>query len=903
LTAGYRIPDHGNFIGTTILRDGGQARPQGACHAAEGLPLGQDTIPEELWNRPISAILKSLETTDAGLSQTQAEARRRQYGLNQPAQHRRRPLWLQFLSRFLNPLVLILLFASALSAATGNVASFVIVIVMVVLSVTLDFVQETRAENAVEALRRTVAVRVRVRRDGAEVSEPVDQLVPGDVIQLAAGDLVPADCRLIESRNLFLNQAMLTGEPYPAAKRVDAPATPVQDAGEAVNTVFMGTSVISGSATAVVCRTGDATAFGQLSGTLQAPPPPSAFELGIREFGFLILRLTVFLVLFVLAVNVLFHRPWLESLMFALALAVGLTPELLPMIVTVTLARGAMRLAQARVIVKRLAAMHNIGAMDVLCTDKTGTLTEAKIRMVRHLDFRGEESERVFRLAFLNSHFESGIKSPLDEAILSFRTLDLTGWTRIDEVPFDFERRMVSVLVADATERLLVIKGAPEDVLRHSTHFEGEDGAVKPLDAAARTGLDALFRKLGEEGFRVLAIASKTMGPEHGSAALEDESELAFAGYAVFLDPPKASAMAAIQALTGAGVAVKVLTGDNERVTRHVCTELGLTVSGLITGDQLAAMGDEALRARLAKVNVFCRVTPQQKERVLLACKRSGRVVGFLGDGINDATAIHAADVGISVDSGADVAKEAAGLILLESDLSVVHEAVIEGRRTVQNVTKYILMGASSNFGNMFSMAGAALFLPFLPMLPTQVLLNNLLYDASEAGVPLDNVEAEALARPAHWDLGLIRRFMLVLGPFSSLFDFLTFYVLLHLFGAGEALFQTGWFIQSLATQVLVIFVIRTRGRPWHSRPHPVLVGLTLGAAAIGMLLPLTPLGAFFGFVAPPVSFYLFLVPAIVTYLVLVELVKRLFFRHIAPRGRPPHPGHRPGRSGAIVRT
>jgi Mg2+-importing ATPase len=394
--------------------------------------------------------------------------------------------------------------------------------------------------------------------------------------------------------------------------------------------------------------------------------------------------------------------------------------------------------------------------------------------------------------------------------------------------------------------------------------------------------LDALFARLGEEGFRVLAIAARQMGPEHTSAALGDESDLAFAGYAVFLDPPKASARAAIEALTGAGVAIKILTGDNERVTRHVCAELGVTVDGLVTGDELQQMSEEALRARLATVNVFCRVTPQQKERVLLAYKRSGRVVGFLGDGINDASAIHAADVGISVDSGADVAKEAAGLILLERDLSVVHEAVMEGRRTVQNVTKYVLMGSSSNFGNMFSMAGASLFLPFLPMLPTQVLLNNLLYDASEAGVPLDNVDAEALAKPVQWDLALIQRFMLVLGPVSSLFDFLTFYALIHVFGAGEALFQTGWFVESLATQVLVIFVIRTRKSPWRSRPHPVLAGLTLGAAAVGALIPLTPLGAFFGFVAPPASFYLFLAAAVVAYLVLVEMVKRLFFRRLA---------------------
>ncbi|TBW40460.1 magnesium-translocating P-type ATPase [Siculibacillus lacustris] len=830
---------------------------------------------------PIATVLDGLATTAAGLGAGEVAIRQRRHGPNRLQVHRRKPLILQFLGRFANPLVLILLFASGMSAATGNVASFVIVTVMVVLSITLDFVQGLRADNAVDALRMTVALRAQVLRDGGEIALPVDQLVPGDVVRLAAGDLVPADCRLIEARDLYVDQAMLTGESYPAEKAV---AVGAAGTGEAVDTVFMGTSVISGSALVVVCRIGDDTAFGRLGASLTSLPPPTAFEIGIRHFGYLILQLTVFLVLFVVVVNVAFARPWLESLMFALALAVGLTPELLPMIVTVTLSRGAVRLAARRVIVKRVAAMHNLGAMDVLCTDKTGTLTEARIALVRHLDFTGAESERVFRLAFLNSRFESGLKSPLDDAILGYRDLDVSGWTKIDEVPFDFERRRVSVLVADAEERLLVVKGAPEDVLRQSTTYEGADGAILPLDAAARATLDAQFAALGEDGFRVLAIASRAMGPEHVSAALSDESALVFTGWAVFLDPPKASATAALKALHDVGVAVKILTGDNERVTRHVCGELGLPIRDLVTGDELQAMSEAGLRARVGKVDVFCRVTPQQKERVLLACKASGRVVGYLGDGINDASAIHASDVGISVDSGADVAKEAADLVLLDHDLSVIHEAVIEGRRTVHNVTKYILMGSSSNFGNMFSMAGAALFLPFLPMLPTQVLLNNLLYDASEAGVPFDDVEDEALRAPVHWDLTLIRRFMLVLGPVSSVFDFLTFYALIHLFGADEALFQTGWFIESLATQVLVVFVIRTRKRPWASRPAAILAVLSIGAAVIGAVLPSTPLGPFFGFVAPPAGFYLFLGVAVVSYLTLVEVVKQAFYRWLAPK-------------------
>jgi Mg2+-importing ATPase len=593
------------------------------------------------------------------------------------------------------------------------------------------------------------------------------------------------------------------------------------------------------------------------------------------------LRLTIFLVLFVLVTNVVFHRPWLESLLFALALAVGLTPELLPMVVTVTLANGARRLAQRRVIVKRLAAIHDLGAMDVLCTDKTGTLTEAEIRLTGHIDASGEDSKTVLRLAYLNSVFESGIKSPLDDAILAHERLDVSAWRKIDEVPFDFERRRVSILIDDGSSRLLVVKGAPEDIIQLSVDYETAEGTRLPLDAEERGRLLQRFEQLGEEGYRVLGVASRSLGREHDSAAVGDETRLTFAGFATFIDPPKADAAEAIRALADIGVEVKILTGDNERVARHICAAIGVTVDGVLTGQELLTMSGESLRARLASVNLFCRITPQQKERVLLALKRGGKVTGFLGDGINDASALHAADVGISVDSAADVAKEAADLVLLEHDLGVVHDGIIEGRRTVENVTKYILMGSSSNFGNMFSMAGAALFLPFLPMLPTQVLLNNLLYDISEVGVPFDNVDAEAVRRPVRWDIKFIERFMLLLGPVSSLFDFLTFFVLLRLFGASERMFQTGWFVESLATQCLVIFVIRTRKAPWQSLPNLVLTILTLAAVVIGLLIPLTPLGALFGFIEPPPAFYLFLVSAIVAYLLLVEGVKRLLYRRV----------------------
>jgi len=831
------------------------------------------------WNLPLHGLLLALDATPGGLSDQAARQRLAECGPNDALAHRRRPLWRQILDRFANPLILILLFASGLSAWTGQVTSFVIIVVIILLSVVLDVVQQARAENTVDALRRSVGLTAEALRDGTIREIPVDQLVPGDVVELQAGDIVPGDCRLLAARDLFVNQALLTGEPYPVEKRPADLAPPADEPSGAENFAFMGTSVISGTATALICRTGRATELGGLAQGLTTERPRDAFARGIRQFGFLMLRLTIFLVLFVVVTNVVFHRPFLESLLFALALAVGLTPELLPMVVTVTLANGARRLAGHRVIVKRLAAIHDLGAMDVLCTDKTGTLTESTIRLAGHVDHAGDNNEEVFRLAYLNSAFESGIRSPLDEAIISHQQLDVAAWQKIDEVPFDFERRRVSVLVDDGSTRLLVVKGAPEDIIELSVDYATASGERRALDEAGRQRLLQRFERLGEEGCRALGVASRGMPRAHDSAIVSDETKLTFAGFVIFVDPPKADAAVAIQALADVGVEVKILTGDNERITRHVCREIGVAVSGVLTGKELAGLTEDALRARLASVNLFCRVRPQQKERILLALKRAGMVVGFLGDGINDASALHAADVGISVDSAADVAKEAADLVLLEHDLGVVHDGVIEGRRTVENVNKYLLMGSSSNFGNMFSMAGAALFLPFLPMLPTQVLLNNLLYDVSEVGVPFDNVDPEALRRPVRWNIKFIERFMLVLGPISSLFDFLTFFALLWLFGAGEPMFQTGWFIESLATQSLVIFVIRTRGPPWRSWPHPLLTCLTLGAVLVGLLIPLTPLGSLIGFVEPPAGFYLFLVGAVAVYLLLVELVKRRLYR------------------------
>lgn len=822
------------------------------------------------------------EATDLklGLTSAEAEARLRTIGPNVFQGHPRQSLVRQYLSRFGNPLVLILLVASAVSAFTGEVTNFLIISCIVMLSVTLDFVQEHRANAAAEKLRQTVSIQATVLRDGAPREVAVSRLVPGDVVLLSAGDLIPADGIVIDARDLFVKQSVLTGETYPVEKRPGPPGG--SDIQEAANAVFMGTSVISGSGRVVVARTGSNTAIGGIADSLSRPAGATSFELGTRRFGMLIMRLTILMVMFVLLVNTYFHKPWLESFLFAVALAVGLTPELLPMVVSVTLSRGALRMARRHMIVKRLSAIQDLGSMDVLCTDKTGTLTEAKIRLERHVDASGAPSERVLELAYFNSFFETGLKSPLDEAILAHGHIDTTPWHKIDEVPFDFERRRVSVLIDNGESRWLVVKGAPDEIVALCTHYEsaGTD-ALLPLDTDARVSVLGQYHALEEKGFRALGIAWRQVPLDHPHAVISDESKLVLAGFTAFLDPPKASAASALAALSRAGVAIKVVTGDGERVTRYVCGQLQIPVTGILLGQDIAEMDDHALQARVEGCNLFCRVNPAQKERVIRALKVRGHVVGYLGDGINDAPSLHAADVGLSVDSAVDVAKEAADMILLRQDLHVLHAGVQEGRRTFGNIMKYILMGTSSNFGNMFSMAGAALFLPFLPMLPTQILLNNILYDISEIPIPLDKVDAVEVRTPRVLDLGFVRNFMLVIGSISSLFDFLTFYVMLEVLQANEMLFQTGWFVESLCTQVLVIFIIRTRGSPFRSHPHPALISAAIAIVAIAIALPFTPLGIHFGFVPPPAKFYGILGTLVVSYLLVVEIAKRLFYAQL----------------------
>jgi Mg2+-importing ATPase len=576
-------------------------------------------------------------------------------------------------------------------------------------------------------------------------------------------------------------------------------------------------------------------------------------------------------------INLLYHRPALESFTFALALAVGLTPELLPMIVSVTLAHGALRMSKKQVIVKRLSAIDDLGSMDVLCSDKTGTLTEAHIRLVREVDLGGQDAGAILQMAQLNAAFETGLKSPLDDAILAAGKIDLAAWRKIDEVPFDFERRRVSVLVEGGGRRLIIVKGAPEDILSHSARYERQGEPPLPLDAAARKAAEATFNGLGAEGYRVLGVAWREAEADREHANVADETDLTLAGFLAFLDPPKAGAREALTALANLGVALKVVTGDNEQVTRHVCGELGLDVSGTLTGPEIAALTDEALAARLDRTTLFCRVTPPLKSRVIAALRRKGHVVGYLGDGINDAPSLHAADVGFSVDTAVDVAKDAAAMILLRKDLGVLADGVREGRKTFANILKYMMMGTSSNFGNMFSMAGGVLFLPFLPMLPTQILLNNLLYDFSEMTIPLDNVSDATVAKPRRWNLDVVRKFMYVFGPLSSIFDFITFGLLLWVFHADEKLFHTGWFVESLATQTLVIFIIRT-AHPLRDWPHPALAATTLFATAIAVALPYTPLAPWLGFVAPSAPFMGALALVTIAYLVLVYFVKRWFW-------------------------
>ncbi len=807
------------------------------------------------------------------LGLTGAEARRRlaASGPNEPAPARRASPAREILPSLTNPLVVILVIASVIAFFAGERLNGSIIVAMVVLSVVLNFFQTFRSRKAAEALRAQVAPTASVLRDGSETTIPRREVVTGDVVVLAAGDLVPADATLLEARDLHVQEAALTGESLPVEKRPCPGQPPAKE-----SQVFLGTSVVSGSARALVTATGTATAFGDIAARLAAKPPETEFDRGTRVFGLFIMRTVLFLVLFVLLVNIALRRPALDSLLFAVALAVGLTPEFLPMITAVTLARGAVRMAREKIIVKHLATIQNFGSMDVLCSDKTGTLTTGILTLTGRLGPFGEPSERAFLLGWLNSSFETGIRSPFEEAVRrAAPPPDASGWTKADEVPFDFERRRLSIVVERGSERLLITKGAPESVLGCSTAYE-EEGQLKTLDAGALARAQATDRAAGARGERVVAVAYRTS--PRLPCAVEDECGLVLAGFLTFADPPRSDAARVLEALRRDGVRVQILTGDGEPVARHVCAMVGLGEAKILLGDDVDRMSDSALAHAAEETDVFARVSPDQKNRILVSLKRRGHVVGFLGDGINDAPSLHAADVGISVASGVEVAKEAAEIILLEPGLDVLHAGILEGRRAFGNVMKYLLMGTSSNFGNMFSMAGASLFLPFLPMLPTQILLNNFLYDLAQVTIPTDNVDASFVRRPRHWDIRIIRDFMIFIGPISSIYDFLTFWALLSVFHADETLFHTGWFVESLATQTFVLFVIRTAGNPLRSRPSLPLTLTTLAVVATGVALPYSPLADRFGLAPLPGAFFLFLAAVTATYLLVVEAVKRRLF-------------------------
>ena len=825
----------------------------------------------------IENLYRALDSGPGGLSVEEAARRLVACGANEPPSTSRRGALSSLLALFGNPLVLILLAAAVVSGFLCDLVGAALIVAIVLISTVLNFAIGFHSQRAAARLREAVAPMAAVLRGGRWVDLPRRELVPGDVIRLCAGDRVPADARVISARDLHVQQAALTGESAPVEKEPDV--QPTTHGADARHLVFLGTSVVAGTAQALVFATGRGTAFGDVAETLAERPPPTEFERGLDAFARMIMRTVVFLLLFVLLAGVALGRPPLESLLFALALAVGLTPEFMPMITTVTLARGAVRMARRRVIVKHLAAIEDFGSMTVLLSDKTGTLTTGETSVVARLDASGTESARPFLLAAVNSALETGLRSPLDAAVLRESGADLAAYRKLDEIPFDFERRRSGVAVEHEGERFLIVKGAPEAVLAECESCEVA-GAPRTLDAQARAQCARVHEALAERGLRVLAVGWRSL-PERERYSAADETGLVLAGFVAFADPVLPDVSTSLRALADDGIAVKILTGDNERVARNVCAEVGIDVGEIVMGDQIDALGEAALGVLADRTALFARVSPAQKHRIVLALKARGHVVGFLGDGVNDAPSLHAADVGISVVNAVDVARDAADIVLGERNLALLHDGVLDGRRAFANVTKYLLMGTSSNFGNMLSMAVAAVFLPFLPMLPTQILLNNFLYDLAQTTIPADNVDAAELARPQRWNVGVIRRFMLLVGPISSLYDFVTFFVLLHWLRATETLFHTGWFVESLATQTLVLFVIRTRGNPLRSRPGTPLAITVLAIVTLGLVLPMTPLAPRLGFAPLPAAFYAFLAVATLTYLAMVEIAKRVFVRSV----------------------
>jgi len=817
-----------------------------------------------------------------GLTTEEAEKLLQKYGPNVVTVGKKRSKASMVLSYFKSPLVIILVFAGTISAFLGDIVNASIIYFVVAMSVVLGFYQESKAENAAATLQERIRTTATVNRDGKRVEVPVSDLVPGDYVYLSAGDIIPADAQIVSAKDLFIDQAALTGESFPTEKD-PAPDPEAKTDVERTDLAFMGTSVVSGTGTISITKTGSLTAYGEIAKELVGRVPETEFDRGLRKFGYLIMRVTLLLVIFVFFINALFKRDILTSLLFSVALAVGLTPELLPMIVTINLAKGAMQMAGKGVIVRKLSTIQNFGSMDTLCTDKTGTLTENLITLTSHVDISNKDNEEVLLLAELNSQLQNGLRTPLDDAILAHQTIDLTPYSRVDEIPFDFVRRRISIIVDQASGRLLISKGATIEMLSACSFYKDGEQEL-PLTVEFRKQIQVQYEDLSKEGRRILAVAIKHVEKKQSYTA-NDESGMVFVGLLTFTDPPKQTASSSLQMLTESGIALKILTGDNEFVAGHLCDQLSIKVTRIVTGDELRQTSDDALQRVVEETNVFARVTPDQKNRIMIALRKNGHVVGFMGDGINDAASIRTADVGISVNNAVDVAKAAADIILLQNDLTVLAQGVQEGRKTLGNTMKYIMMGTSSNFGNMFSAAGASLFLTFLPMLPSQILLNNLLYDISELAIPTDHVDDEYLKSPHRWDVHFVREFMAFFGPVSSIFDYLTFGIMLFVFDASPALFQTAWFLESISTQSLIIFVIRTRRTPFYrSHPSKPLIFSTLATVIVPMILPFTPLGPLLGLVIPPFTFYVVLAIFIGAYLTLTEILKNYFYRRLAQK-------------------
>ena len=827
-------------------------------------------------------LLRSLRTSPQGLTQTEGEERVRTAGPNEVAQERRQRWPIRLLKILRNPLVVLLAILSSISFATGDARAGSVMAGMVVLGVALRFLQEARADAAAAKLKAMIHVTATVIRDGQPREMPLRDLVPGDIIKLAAGDMIPGDVRIISSKDLFVSQGSLTGESLPVEKFHDPELKTVTSPTELNNTCFMGTSVESGTATAVVVVTGVRTYLGSMAGSITAEPPPTSFDKGLSRFTWLMIRLMAVMVPLVFLINGFTKHDWKSAFFFALAVAVGLTPEMLPMIVSVCLSKGALAMSRKKVIVKRLNAIQNFGGMDVLCTDKTGTLTEDRVVLQRHCNVAGEETEEVLLDGYLISNFQTGLKNLLDRAILDspdFHDQALVAkYKKLDEIPFDFTRRMMSVLVEDPEGKaVLLTKGAPEEIFHQCSHFE-LDGKLSPMDPNLMKGLREEYENLSNDGFRVLAVATKEVTGKQ-ACSKDDECDLVLKGYCAFLDPPKASAGHAIEALHKHGVAVKILTGDNHLISRKVCGDVGLSADLMLLGADVEKMSDIELAEAAEKTTLFARLSPAHKQRIVHVLRGKGHVVGFLGDGINDAPALRAADIGISVDTATDIAKESADLILLEKDLMVLDGGVIEGRKVFANIVKYIRMGASSNFGNMFSVLGASAFLPFIPMAPIQVLTNNLLYDFSQIPIPTDSVDEEQVTRPRPWNIGEIKRFILFIGPISSIFDYTTFFVMLYLFKCWDpsraSVFQTGWFVESLMTQTLIIHVIRTNKIPFiQSRASWLLTATTLSIMALGAWLPYSPLASSLGLVHLPQMYWPILMVTLLSYVSLTQTIK-----------------------------